>query len=285
MISGNNFVKYIPPEIVHLTRLTSLNIANNCIKFLPAEMLEMSLEQFQLFPNPFMGLPKPPSDGSSFVRSSTRNRTNLWNTIKQRPLTDIERDLPRVLPLVELCLRALFSPVCPGSSETMLQAYYPFPLDEYLSDPDEIPPHIRRILKSCAPESVARDEDSHHFNTKKLSEITGVGVCSSPKHRHSGTKPVFIDHAEHRFSWERKIASVDVGDFVPVLWRGCQWGCLDYLDGNVEDSRGDCSAQITSDESGMSWGEQDRTDEDGVTEGVVQVLSLTRGGLPEDFDE
>ena len=36
-------------------------------------------------------------------------------------------------------------------------------------------------------------------------------------------------HVEQRFTWERRIAGVDVGGAVPVRWRGCQQGCLDFL--------------------------------------------------------
>ena len=37
-------------------------------------------------------------------------------------------------------------------------------------------------------------------------------------------------HAEERFTWEHHVAGVSVGGAVPLLWRGCQWGCLDFLD-------------------------------------------------------
>ena len=60
------------------------------------------------------------------------------------------------------------------------------------------------------------------------SSITGIGSCPSPRH---STQHLYIQHAEERFSWEQTIASVDLGELVPVRWRGCQWGCLDYLDG------------------------------------------------------
>ena len=36
-------------------------------------------------------------------------------------------------------------------------------------------------------------------------------------------------HVEQRFTWERRIAGLDVGGAVPVRWRGCQRGCLDFL--------------------------------------------------------
>ena len=36
-------------------------------------------------------------------------------------------------------------------------------------------------------------------------------------------------HAEQRFTWEHRIAGLEVGGVVPVRWRGCQRGCLDFL--------------------------------------------------------
>ena len=36
-------------------------------------------------------------------------------------------------------------------------------------------------------------------------------------------------HVEQRLTWERRIAGLDVGGAVPVRWRGCQRGCLDFL--------------------------------------------------------
>ena len=39
--------------------------------------------------------------------------------------------------------------------------------------------------------------------------------------------------AEERFTWVTELAGVRVGETtggVPVLWRGCGRGCLDFLD-------------------------------------------------------
>jgi hypothetical protein len=42
---------------------------------------------------------------------------------------------------------------------------------------------------------------------------------------------VFVTHAEERFTWEKKVAGQVVGGEhgVPILWRGCSFGCLDHL--------------------------------------------------------
>lgn len=57
--------------------------------------------------------------------------------------------------------------------------------------------------------------------------ITGIGTCPNPGHGQE--KKVFVLHVEQRFTWERRIAGLDVGGAVPVRWRGCQRGCLDFL--------------------------------------------------------
>ena len=41
-------------------------------------------------------------------------------------------------------------------------------------------------------------------------------------------------HVEQRLTWERRVAGLDVGGAVPVRWRGCQRGCLDFLSPKYE---------------------------------------------------
>lgn len=68
----------------------------------------------------------------------------------------------------------------------------------------------------------------------------GVGICMSPFH--ADKQAVFVKHAEERLSWERVIAgqNVNVDGGVPVLWRGCSLGCLDFLN-STADSATDAS--------------------------------------------
>ena len=63
-------------------------------------------------------------------------------------------------------------------------------------------------------------------------QITGIGKCPNPEHGRN--KKVFVLHVEQRLTWERRIAGQDVGSAVPVRWRGCQRGCLDFLCPNYE---------------------------------------------------
>ncbi|EIM91701.1 uncharacterized protein STEHIDRAFT_126706 [Stereum hirsutum FP-91666 SS1] len=50
--------------------------------------------------------------------------------------------------------------------------------------------------------------------------------------------PPFLHPAEERFVWVEKIAGHKVGEKsgrVPLLWRGCSHGCLDFLAGKVDE--------------------------------------------------
>ncbi|KAM5544423.1 hypothetical protein V8D89_002083 [Ganoderma adspersum] len=84
------------------------------------------------------------------------------------------------------------------------------------------------------------DEDEDVFaapraaslSTSEEEEITGVSVCPSPVH-YGEPAPVYVKHAEERWTWEDVVAGVHVGAEgrgVPVRWRGCARGCLAFLD-------------------------------------------------------
>ena len=78
------------------------------------------------------------------------------------------------------------------------------------------------------PGSVSSDESLAISSSEDESlQITGIGKCPSPEHRQK--KGVFVLHAEQRLTWESKVAGLQVGGTVPVRWRGCQRGCLDFL--------------------------------------------------------
>ena len=73
-------------------------------------------------------------------------------------------------------------------------------------------------------------------------ELTGISICPSPRHRNpdgswrGGRVPVYVHHAEERWTWEEVVAGVRVGADgvagfgVPMRWRGCSRGCLAFLD-------------------------------------------------------
>ncbi|PFH51953.1 hypothetical protein AMATHDRAFT_2657 [Amanita thiersii Skay4041] len=236
----NNCLTYIPPEIVHLTNLHTLNLAFNRLRYLPAEMLEMSLTNLLLHPNPFL----EPTALDNHPGASHDGRL----------VSRVTHVLPRTIPLVELTLRRLLSPA--GEREdSIVFTYYETPLREYPAQPSDpplipgkrrfrqgLPIHIRSILNICAPGSVySESEDAVNVIASQEEPITGVGCCAYERYRGKSLyeKPIhniFVHHAEERFTWETKVANVAVGGIVPMRWRGCSWGCLDFL--REKDSRG-----------------------------------------------
>jgi hypothetical protein len=64
------------------------------------------------------------------------------------------------------------------------------------------------------------------------------GFCPGPRHLHhaysveedESGEGLFVEHAEERFEWVTSLAGCQLGGAVPVLWRGCSAGCLDFLE-------------------------------------------------------
>ena len=52
--TGNNMLQEIPPQIAQLIHLQELNVKNNQLRYLPAEMLGMRLQTLEIEPNPWM---------------------------------------------------------------------------------------------------------------------------------------------------------------------------------------------------------------------------------------
>ena len=95
----------------------------------------------------------------------------------------------------------------------------------------------------CAPAAATQEDEQRNCS----------GRCPSPRHSY-GTPPVAVDRswpwprlgppfvmpAEERFTWVAELAGVRVGETtggVPILWRGCGGGCLDFLDkGNTSNA-------------------------------------------------
>jgi len=196
---------------------------------------------------------------------------------------------------------------------SFVEHLYNLPLAESFADPvllpspqlrgkihfvRDLPPYMRKILHACLPgsvyvedeESEAEEEDVREeedtgktsASTSDTCEITGLGLCPSPKHQQSGTPRLFVRHAEERFTWETMIAGVPVSGLVPARWRGCQWACLDFLD------QPDDNKQPAMEVSHVNMSDHGIDVDDGEDiEGVVQPIQLTAsqaGGLA-DFDE
>ncbi|KIP02840.1 hypothetical protein PHLGIDRAFT_122119 [Phlebiopsis gigantea 11061_1 CR5-6] len=265
-----NALKRVPPQIAGLKNLRMLLLGQNKLPYLPAEMLEMRLDVLTLAGNPWLGPPTlddGPTPATFSIATSTESPERALTCLPTVPSTRPKPIAPTthkltVPSLTELCLRTLLSPHRPTGSadarrETVLEALYP------LLVPGDYPEDIIRDIRACCPQAVAtpdelmgspskrarrtmgrscsfasdlfssttsrsRDEDDEDADAETHS---GVGTCVSPAHE--GTRTVFVRHAEERLTWEAVIAGQDVGIVggVPVLWRGCSRGCLDFLDG------------------------------------------------------
>ncbi|KAG6916128.1 hypothetical protein DXG01_008359 [Tephrocybe rancida] len=235
-------------QIVLLKSLEELTICQNPICHLPAEILQMDLKSLHLFPNRHFLNPPPSSDPHDLGSSTVSRRELPLGSAKRRQISKTKK-LYGIPSLLELSLRVLCSSADPDAagSETVLETYYELPLPElpensamYSAErishkihfPQSLPPLTRKTLDACLPGSVYLDEDpdTPTAASRYDADSTGTGLCPSPKHQRLGTPRLFVQHAEERFTWETMVAGVDVGGAVPVRWRGCQRGCLDFLD-------------------------------------------------------
>ncbi|KAI0825577.1 hypothetical protein BC629DRAFT_1602328 [Irpex lacteus] len=207
---------------------------------------------------------------------------------------------------------------------TRLEALYELPLPHI----DHYPDKVVKALRACVPAAVnkpqahvqaspakrarrsstrsqlsdvfgptVRDEDDDEGDDAEVEEEThsGIGTCMSPVHALRHARPVFVDPAEQRFEWVRTVAGRAVHEDVPVLWRGCMRGCLDFLDASdlhshnrsqaeeEEGGEGKKGAAFGGDSIGLGISEEDV--EEGEGEGVEEVDLGGGMGLEEDgFD-
>jgi hypothetical protein len=278
----------LPPAIAELTHLRELHLSKNRLKYLPSEMLGMSLQCLTLFPNPFLAEPTEPEPKQDARIVS--------------PTTVVDPTHARVPALTELCLRILISPPpdTPSPSTTTSQTratnlnhyYGPSLVTDASPYGFGIPPPLCDILSACVPGSVAPPsfastlaslprgrETTIAANVKEAKDeaITGIGFCSAPRHYHKPEgcgEGMFVKHLEERFSWEPVIAGVKVGGRVPVRWRGCLRGCLDYLDGTGAPEEDDDYVPTKLEDI-----------PEGDADDIVQMVQLGTGGLSDDWDD
>lgn len=227
-----NQLTYIPPEICRLVNLKELNISQNRLSYIPSEMRDMKLSKLQLNPNPFLSEPsfsRVPSASRDILfqrRSmtciSSQYREAAMNPSRVITVSPLTTFLPGVPPLTEICYRKLLCSPEGDNSRTVLGEYYGVPL----SDVWNVPENIREVLAEKVPgifksHGVLPEPRKH---SRRPSQ--GSGGCANPEHKDR----FFVRHAAERFTWERRIAGVDVGGAVPLRWRGCIETCLGFLD-------------------------------------------------------
>ncbi|KII85908.1 hypothetical protein PLICRDRAFT_300967 [Plicaturopsis crispa FD-325 SS-3] len=286
-----NSIQYLPAEMLGMPRLVTLVVANNPLLPLPGHV-----EPTRFFAR------SGSRSGSGSGSTSTSRSTSCTQRSAVSPTT--RKHAGRVPPLTELALRALVSPssvslASPASSnsahshtrpynpqDTVLATAYTLPLPFPPSGPLE-------ALARCVPgafaasaftSTVARPEAFTSTPAEEESdadtdeESLTPGTCPSPSHFspspsrfvHHASPSRFVHPAEERFTWENRIGGADVLD-VPVKWRGCAGGCLDFLDEGQEGTK-----EVVDTEAGDGAGDGDDAE-------VVRVVSLAPGAL--DFDD
>ncbi|KAL0581961.1 hypothetical protein V5O48_000018 [Marasmius crinis-equi] len=263
----SNRLAVFPPEISQLTNLKVLNISSNRLLFLPSELMQLNLDKLLIFPNPFLPPPRDTLQRTrSFARSRSRLSSLDDSTRPCSPIIPIFTD--RVIPLLELCLRRLLAPLSDPKTCILRETYH-LPLSEDNDTIDgpitkrifrqPLPPLVRDVLdatcygsvyvesidtspgnsqgSSSLPTSSQSFSDFEGYLKERLDSlvsyhseyrhVTGKGKCYSP--RHAGTISTFVIPAEERFTWEHTVAGVSNLGHVPIRWRGCQKGCLDFL--------------------------------------------------------
>lgn len=227
---GNNKLAHIPPQIKDLKNLQELDVSVNKLKYLPAEMLQMQLFSLNVNANPF-----PRNASPTFAPLETRvgvSETELAG----------ESTLPS---LKECCFRVLLRKA-DGSDLTNLEAKYGSSQEVSVWRLSEA---ARQVLNDCIPGSVSvgsrgkrqRLDDGYEEEMR-----SGMGICPSPHHEETSyfVDPVEVGRSggcptltcadivsfQVRYTWETRVAGKHLPTAVPVQWRGCSLGCLDFLD-------------------------------------------------------
>ncbi|KAG9083230.1 hypothetical protein FRC06_004644, partial [Ceratobasidium sp. 370] len=71
------------------------------------------------------------------------------------------------------------------------------------------------------------------------------GICPSSQHRTNSAQGLFVNPTEERFEWVSSLAGCELASPIPLLWRGCSAGCLDFLE---EPGEGECTRERDEDE-------------------------------------
>ncbi|KAJ4472221.1 hypothetical protein J3R30DRAFT_3523946 [Lentinula aciculospora] len=287
-----NNLTVLPPEICLLTSLKELNVANNKLNYVPAEMMQMKLSRLSVQPNPF--LPVPPSE-TPFRRTLSRSRTaskSHSSLAMPKPVSPIKTLFPHGVPsLFELCLRAstttfpspLRNTASPETFPPKVGLVYELPAESNF-----LPQLVKHRLHLAVP-GLIKDRSANVQPPSDSDEVTGVGFCPSPHHRTYGVevhRTLFYQHVEERFTWENAIAGVEKLGDIPVKWRGCQKGCLAFLDhANMKDASSlgsvlPSTLEVSAPSSGFP------SNEVGSLEDIVKPINLAQVSFTEeDFDD
>lgn len=199
------------------------------VKYLPAEIEKLPLQKLNLHPNRWLSCP---GDGAENTLSPLQTQF--------------------VVPtLSELCIRILLS-FPAGSKNTLLEqtetihGFSGIVPDHYLKyftltcrKPTVAPPPLLPLDRT-PPSSPIRRPQRHEENDPNYD--LRFSVCPNREHG-IGVRKTFIKPAEIRYRWVKKIGSAETGGLVPLEYRGCEIGCLNFLEdaytGDTEGSEPD----------------------------------------------
>lgn len=230
----SNQLTHVPPAIGCLVNLDELNLSNNRISYMPSEILGMKLKKLLLNANPLLQPPRP--FGGDRVMS---------------PLVRHQQD---VRSLLDIATSVLLSPPLSSATEagmktkTKLEEIWELPLPPGVLNAELIGKINAALPRSCrsrtmeSPSRALRPGSPSPQPSGKqpatswdVDDDAGMNprynVCPSPNHL---SCTMFIDHGEERFEWIKDVVEVVVSDLpggaVPIRWRGCSAGCLDFLE-------------------------------------------------------
>lgn len=249
-----NQITHLPHAIGQLKGLKHLLLFNNQLQFLPSEILDLQLEDLQLGANPLLKYAevveqKKAGCGEKSVaekEASGESESTSTSSEAQEARSHQTRHLaPRkhtfkVPSLVELCTRRLLEPVVvpkvksfsPTMTGVTIRRHFdPIKAQLNTARPAVAPPaHLLKpflpLLQPASHQMRWLIKDFPESVNEPTSEIQTCSVCKAP----------CSEFAEERLEWKHEIAGhrmcaeTDKENWVPILWRGCNANCLDFLE-------------------------------------------------------
>jgi len=243
-------------------------VVNNNLRFLPAEMTTMTFTNLKVHTNPWYPDPANPAarDEPKTIDAMTCAHFRvppLREMVLRYLLTPTPTDQQHALaPLPTTTTTSVRRRHPP----TTLEDRFQLPLQDgalspadaalfALVAPAAVSAPRRHAFSRATTTSAGLFSSSAHTKAKRergsraagiAQEQTSFGRCPSPRHCSVAPAsafaaamgwarlgPPFVQPAEERFTWVTEIAGVRVGETtggVPLWWRGCGRGCLDFLD-------------------------------------------------------
>ncbi|OSD00130.1 hypothetical protein PYCCODRAFT_1479403 [Trametes coccinea BRFM310] len=205
---------------------------------------------FRVLLAPYSPGPSLPHEAPAHSPPAPRSHSDpaLPTSPTARPLTFLEAAY--ALPLTEdLCI----GPSVLHTLRSCVPAAVAKPATiEHLAGPSKVRrDEGQRDVHSSSAEDVFGSASASHVQPSRdgLFDANGslhdddppaISTCPSPVHHGQARTPVFVQHAEERFTWEEVVAGVRVGSEgvggvgVPIRWRGCGGDCLAFLDPEPE---------------------------------------------------